>query len=90
MPETMTIPITMDGDDQVVRLPEAFRLPSSEVRVRRSGASLLLEPVKPRMSRAEIEAIFAELEKYRDIPFMEDGREQPPMPDDDDLPSIDP
>jgi hypothetical protein len=25
----------------------------------------------------------AELDRYRDIPFMEEGREQPPMPKDD-------
>jgi hypothetical protein len=25
----------------------------------------------------------AKLAKYRDVPFMDQGREQPPMPDDD-------
>ena len=58
------------------------------MRVSRVGRGVLLEPVT-KMSRAEIEAIFEELEKYRDIPFMPEGREQPPMPDDDDLPSFD-
>ena len=58
------------------------------MRVSRVGRGVLLEPVT-KMSWAEIEAIFEELEKYRDIPFMPEGREQPPMPDDDDLPSFD-
>lgn len=37
----------------------------------------------------QMRAGLARLERYRDVPFMENGREQPPMPDDDDLPSFD-
>ncbi len=33
---------------------------------------MLLEPVFP-----DVEAWLAELERYRDVPFMENGREQP-------------
>jgi antitoxin VapB len=43
-----------------------------------------LEPVE-RMSEEEIRAIFAKLDTYRDIPFMEEGRQQPAIPPDDDV-----
>ena len=33
------------GRSQVVRLPKAFRLEQDEVRVRRQGAAVILEPV---------------------------------------------
>lgn len=72
--------VFMHGRSQAVRLPKAFRLPGTEVRVRRVGRGILLEPLE-----FDVEAWLAELNRYRDIPFMEEGREQPPMPDDDDL-----
>jgi len=31
----------------------------------------------------DVAAWFAALDRYKDIPFMEEGREQPAMPDDD-------
>jgi antitoxin VapB len=31
----------------------------------------------------DVDAWLAALDRYKDLPFMEDGREQPPMPDDD-------
>ncbi|MGE0719527.1 MAG: antitoxin [Alphaproteobacteria bacterium] len=71
------------GRSQAVRLPKEFRLPGTEVKVRRLGSGVLLEPIEP--STEEISAIFAELDRYRDIPFMEDGRKQPPMPPSDDV-----
>lgn len=63
------------GRSQAVRLPKAFRLPGSEVRVRRVGRGILLEPAAP-----AIGDWFAALDAYAGAPFMEDGREQPPMP----------
>src|ERR1700753_1165230 len=65
------------GRSQAVRLPKEFRLPGTEVRVRRVGRGVLLEPME-----FDVEAWRAELDRYKDIPFMEEGREQPPMPDD--------
>ena len=65
------------GRSQAVRLPKAFRLPGTEVRVRRVGRGVLLEPIE-----FDVEAWFDELRQYRDIAFMEDGRQQPPMPED--------
>jgi antitoxin VapB len=74
----------MHGRSQAVRLPKEFRLPGKEVRVRRVGSGVLLEPLE-----FDVDAWLARLDRYRDIPFMEDGREQPEMPDDDDELSFD-
>jgi antitoxin VapB len=65
----------MHGRSQAVRLPLAFRLPGSQVRVSRRGKGVLLEPIA-----ADADAWFAELDRFVDIPFMEDGRDQPAMP----------
>ena len=84
MMETVTVQVETDGDEQIVRLPEAFRFPGNKVTVRRGGQNgIVIEPVSRKMSREEIEAIFAKLRSYHDEPFMPEGREQPPMPDDD-------
>lgn len=66
------------GGSQAVRLPKAFRLPGKEVRVRRLGRGVLLEPME-----FDVDVWLSALRRYKDVPFMEDGREQPPMPDDD-------
>ena len=68
----------MHGRSQAVRLPKEFRLPGKEVRVRRDGQNVVLEPVE-----FDVKSWLAELARYHDIPFMEDGRQQPPMPKDD-------
>jgi hypothetical protein len=36
-------------------------------------------------STADVRPIFARLARYHDIPFMPDGRQQPPMPSPDDV-----
>jgi hypothetical protein len=33
----------------------------------------------------QLDAWLTELDRFKDIPFMEDGRQQPPMPEDEDL-----
>lgn len=63
------------GRSQAVRLPLAFRLPGDRVRVRRVESGILLEPMV-----TDIEAWFAELDRFADVPFMGEGRRQPPMP----------
>jgi antitoxin VapB len=68
--------IFMHGRSQAVRLPLAFRLPGDRVRVRRVAGGILLEPIT-----TNIDAWFAELDQFVDVPFMEDGRGQPPMPE---------
>ena len=81
--------ITVKEQDgyQVVTLPSDVRLPN-EIELVQSGDSVTLRPVQTRkpITREEIDAWFAELARYKDIPFMENGREQPPMPPDDDVP----
>jgi len=84
MSETGTAKLFMHGRSQAVRLPKEFRMPGTEVRVRRVGRGVLLEPVE-----FDLKAWRAELDRYHNVPFMEEGREQPPMPDDDDV-SFDP
>jgi antitoxin VapB len=80
MSEDATAKIFMHGRSQAVRLPKEFRLPGKEVRVRRFGRGVLLEPVGEPFDMA---AWWAKLDEYRDVPFMPEGREQPPMPIDD-------
>ncbi len=72
--------VSMVGDDQIVHLPESFRLQGHEVRVTRDGNGLKLEPVA-----FDLDAWRAKLDEYRDIPFMEDGRQQPAMPNGDNI-----
>jgi antitoxin VapB len=76
--QTGTAKIFKHGRSQAVRLPKEFRLPGKEVRVRRVGRGVLLEPLE-----FDVEAWLAELDRYRQIPFMEEGREQPALRDDD-------
>jgi len=78
MAESAIAKVFMHGRSQAVRLPKEFRLPGKEVRVRRVGRGVLLEPME-----FDVDSWRAALERYKDIPFMEEGREQPPMPDDD-------
>ena len=67
------------GGSQAVRLPKDFRLPGKEVRVRRLGRGVLLEPME--RSIEDIEAIFAEIDRLGGDDFLPEGRpEQPPMP----------
>ena len=68
--------IFMHGRSQAVRLPKAFRLDGNEVRVRRDGRRLILEPVV-----TDVDEWFEHLDAYSE-PFMEEGRDQPPMPAD--------
>jgi antitoxin VapB len=72
--------IFMHGRSQAVRLPREFRLPGDRVRVRHVGNGVLLEPIID-----DVDVWFAELDRFQDVPFMAEGREQPPMPDPEDL-----
>jgi antitoxin VapB len=79
MSETGTAKLFKHGRSQAVRLPKEFRLPGTEVRVRRIGRAVLLEPVE--RDRETMEAIFAEIDRRGGSEFLPEGRpEQPPMP----------
>ncbi|MGD9617462.1 MAG: antitoxin [Alphaproteobacteria bacterium] len=80
MAETGIAKIFMHGRSQAVRLPLAFRLPGDRVRVRRVPQGVLLEPIV-----GDTDEWFASLDRFADIPFMEEGRAQPPMPSPEDL-----
>ena len=67
--------VFMSGRSQAVRLPKEFRLDAKEVRVRRVGKTLVLEPIE-----YDVDAWFAALDALgSDFP----ERDQPPMPPDD-------
>jgi antitoxin VapB len=80
MPNKGVARIFMHGRSQAVRLPLAFRLPGDRVRVRHVKNGILLEPME-----TDLDAWFAELDRFADVPFLEEGRRQPPMPDAKDL-----
>lgn len=67
------------GRSQAVRLPLAFRLPGDRAPLRRIERGILLEPMM-----SDIDAWFA-LDRFADVPFMEEGRRQPPTPAAEDL-----
>jgi antitoxin VapB len=80
MSDSAVAKIFRHGRSQAVRLPKAFRLPGDRVRVRRVASGILLEPLA-----ADLEAWFAELDRFAEVPFMEDGRRQPPVPEEHEL-----
>ena len=75
MNETSIAKLFKHGRSQAVRLPLAFRLPGDRVRVRRVAGGILLEPIV-----TDLDAWFAELDRFVEVPLMEEGRHQPPMP----------
>lgn len=77
--EAATAKLFRHGRSQAVRLPKAFRMPGTEVRVRRIGRGVLLEPLE--RDAGDIHAKFAEIDRLVGGDFMPEGRpEQPPMP----------
>ena len=75
-----TAKIFMHGRSQAVRLPKEFRLPGKEVRVRRVGNAVVLEPIAEPFDMA---AWWAKIDEHG-ADFLPEGRpEQPPMPVDD-------
>jgi antitoxin VapB len=75
MSETAIAKIFTHGRSQAVRLPKEFRLPGDRVRVRHMGDGVLLEPIS-----TDVDAWFAELDRFSDVPLFDDGRNQPPTP----------
>jgi antitoxin VapB len=73
--ETGVAKVFTRGCSQIVRLPRGFRIVGSRVRVRRMDNGILLEPII-----TDVDAWFAELDRFGEFLFMENGRQQPPMP----------
>lgn len=80
MSDTGVAKIFMHGRSQAVRLPVAFRLPGDCARVRRVEGGILLQPMV-----TDVKAWFAELDRFSGVPFLDQGRQQPPMPKPKDL-----
>jgi len=79
MAETRTAKLFKHGRSQAVRLPKEFRMAGSQVRVRRIGRGVLLEPIEH--DPAKVAAIFAEIDRQGGADFMPEGRpEQLAMP----------
>jgi antitoxin VapB len=75
--EKTTAKIFQHGRSQAVRLPKEFRLPGKEVRVRRFGRGVLLEPIDEPFDWA---AFWEKIDEHG-AEFLPEGRpEQPPMP----------
>jgi antitoxin VapB len=66
-----TAKLFWSGRSQAVRLPKEFRLPGNEVRIRRRGNAVILEPVAE--DWAWLDAIVGEL----DADFVAAVNEQP-------------
>ncbi len=79
MSDTGTAKLFKHGRSQAVRLPKEFRMPGKEVRVRRIGRGVLLEPLERDIR--DVQAIFAEIDRLGGADFLPEGRpEQPLMP----------
>ncbi len=64
------------GRSQAVRLPKEYRFEGEEVRIRRHGDSVILEPIASDWSW--LDAISGQMSDD----FLAEGREQPSMPAD--------
>ena len=77
MNKTVKAKLFMNGRSQAVRLPKEFQFEGKEVNIHREGEKVILEPAE-----FDVGAWFKRLDAYGDVPFMPEGREQPPMPPD--------
>ena len=78
--ESRKAKLFMHGRSQAVRLPKEFRFPGTEVRIRRIGTGVLLEPME-----FDVDAWFARLDALGDVPFLPNGVERPPPPPAEDI-----
>ena len=73
--------IFQHGRSQAVRLPKEFRMPGTEVHIRKVGNAVVLEPIDERF---DVKAWRTQISALGAADFLPDGRpEQPAMPDDD-------
>ncbi len=75
MTDTAIARLFMHGRSQAVRLPKEFRLPGDRVRVRHVGTGVLLEPIA-----SDLDAWFADLDRFAEVPLFEVDRNQPVTP----------
>lgn len=82
MTKSATAKVFMSGRSQAVRIPKEFRLSGTEVRIRKEGTAIILEPIEPPM---DFEAWVASWSGKFSADFMAGNREQPPTPPGDDI-----
>ncbi len=68
------------GRSQAVRLPKAFRFPGREVRIRRIGDKVILEPLAT--PPFDVDKWFADLARFAGDDFPDMAAETPVAPDD--------
>ena len=69
-----TAKLFWSGRSQAVRLPKEFRMKGDEVRIRKQGAAVILEPIAS--DWAWLDAIAGEFSED----FFAEGRDQPKLP----------
>jgi antitoxin VapB len=74
---TKTAKLFRNGNSQAVRLPQEFRFQGDEVRIRKEGDAVILEPMASNV-RAWLDDI---LRHPLSKDFMADGRQQAPAPE---------
>jgi virulence-associated protein VagC len=93
MTDPKTAKLINQGKSQLVALPDDVRLPGDEVEIEvsQSGDMVTLRSIRKRkpMTRQEFDVWMAEIDKHAQGRFMEEGRQQPPMPPLDPLDSFD-
>jgi antitoxin VapB len=75
MPKPGIAKLFRNGRSQAVRLPQEFRFQGTEVRVRKVGDGVLLEPVI-----SDTVEWFRELDRLNPGSFFHEGRNQPVTP----------
>jgi antitoxin VapB len=74
---TKTAKLFRNGNSQAVRLPQEFRFQGDEVRIRKEGDAVILEPMASNVKAWLDDILRHPLSKD----FMTEGREQPPAPE---------
>ncbi len=72
-----TAKLFRNGNSQAVRLPREFRFQGDEVRIRKQGEAVVLEPMI-----TDVKEWLADIRRHPlSEDFMTEGREQPPAPE---------
>ena len=74
---TKTAKLFRNGNSQAVRLPQEFRFQGDEVRIRKEGDAVILEPMIGNVKDWLTDILRHPLSQD----FMAEGHEQPPAPE---------
>lgn len=74
---TQNAKLFRNGNSQAVRLPREFRFKGDQVRIRKEGDTVILEPIV-----TDVKEWLSDIWRHPlSKDFMADGREQPPAPE---------